>query len=118
MDALIFIDTNIFLDFYRVRNDQVGLGLLKRLDQHHDQIITGNQVEMEYKKNRQRVILDSLGRIKAPEWAGLAVPAFLAETQPSKALSRMKKEVDSQHKKIKKQIEKILSNPANERSRI
>jgi hypothetical protein len=47
---LIFIDTNILLDFYRVRRDGVGLGLLEKIGDHHDRIITGSQVEMEYKK--------------------------------------------------------------------
>lgn len=31
-DALMFIDTNIFLDFYRLRGDTGGLSLLKHVD--------------------------------------------------------------------------------------
>jgi hypothetical protein len=50
MDALLFIDTNIFLDFYRVRGGGEGLSLLQRVEEHHDRIITGDQVEMEYNR--------------------------------------------------------------------
>jgi len=60
MDALIFVDTNILLDFYRVRSGGGGLELLDLIEAHKDILITGSQVEMEYKKNRQRVILEAL----------------------------------------------------------
>lgn len=59
MKTLLFIDTNILLDFYRVRGRQGELSILDHIDQHHDRIITGSQVEMEFKKNRSAVILDS-----------------------------------------------------------
>ena len=55
---LVFVDTNILLDFYRFRRES-GLVLLQRFDKIHDRLITTYQVEMEFKKNRQRVILDA-----------------------------------------------------------
>jgi predicted nucleic acid-binding protein len=63
---LLFIDTNILLDFYRARND-AGLHLLDTIDQNHRCIVTSYQVEMEFKKNRQRVIVESLKNLKLPE---------------------------------------------------
>jgi hypothetical protein len=36
---LIFVDTNIMLDFYRMRLES-SLGLLKLLDRFHDRLIT------------------------------------------------------------------------------
>lgn len=112
MDALIFIDTNIFLDFYRVRGGDEKLNLLKRVDDHHDRIITTAQVEMEYKKNRQLVILESLSRFKTPDWGGLTPPAFLSDAQPATAIAKSKSEISSQQKKLKKRIEAILRNPS------
>ena len=84
MDALIFIDTNILLDFYRVRSGGVGLELLELIDKHKDLVITGSQVEMEYKKNRQAVIIEGLKQVKAPDWGSLALPSFLADSRPKK----------------------------------
>lgn len=110
LDALIFIDTNILLDFYRVRGGS-GLGLLEKIGEHHDIIITGSQVEMEYKKNRQRVILESLNRLKTPDWGGLTPPAFLSDAQPAKVITNNKSEISKQQKKLKKRIEAILRNP-------
>jgi len=112
IDALIFIDTNILLDFYRIRGDVGGLSLLDRIDENHDRIITSNQVEMEYKKNRQRVILESLVRLKAPDWSGLAPPAFLSDAQPAKIMTRNKKEMMHQQMKLKRRITAILRNPS------
>ena len=51
--------------------------MLKLIEAHKDILITGSQVEMEYKKNRQRIILESLNAQKTPDWSGLAPPAFL-----------------------------------------
>ena len=39
--TLLFIDTNIFLDFYRQVGRESNLSILKHLRPHHDRIITG-----------------------------------------------------------------------------
>ncbi|KGD66544.1 hypothetical protein Y5S_00211 [Alcanivorax nanhaiticus] len=111
MDALIFIDTNIFLDFYRIRKSEIGLSYLRLLDEHADIIITGSQVEMEYKKNRQAVIVESQGKFKNPDWNNLSVPALLAESEDAKRIEELKKEVTQLQAKIKNEIEGILKSP-------
>jgi predicted nucleic acid-binding protein len=54
---LVFIDTNILLDFYRIRSREAGLSILSKLEQNLASIITGDQVAMEFKKNRHNAIL-------------------------------------------------------------
>jgi hypothetical protein len=112
MAPLVFIDTNILLDFYRARGREGTLSILNHIDAFHDRIITSAQVEMEYKKNRQAVILDSLKQFKTPDWNGLSVPAFLAESQPRKNLDTSKKSIDAARKKILARIDKVLTNPS------
>lgn len=112
MDALIFIDTNILLDFYRVRSGGAGLSLLEYIDKHHDKIITGSQIEMEFKKNRQRVMQESLNRIKNPEWSGLSPPAFLTEAKPIKAIKKAKKEITQQQKTLKTRLASAIRYPS------
>lgn len=112
MDALIFVDTNILLDFYRVRSGGGGLELLDLIEKHKDVIITGSQVEMEYKKNRQRVILESLNAQKTPDWSGITPPAFLTTSKVVRGISESKKRLTTQHKKLKDKIAKILDNPS------
>jgi hypothetical protein len=109
---LIFIDTNIMLDFYRVRGGDASLGLLDHVDKNHDKIITTYQVEMEYKKNRHSAIFESLSNFNVPQWSGLQVPAFLREAQPTKMMEKGKKEIKKQAGKIKNRIVKVLDNPS------
>lgn len=111
MDALIFVDTNILLDFYRVRSGGVGLELLDLIESHKDLLITGTQVEMEYKKNRQRVILETLNAQKTPDWSGLTSPAFLAGAKPARVIAKSKKTITTQQAKLKKRIASILDRP-------
>src|SRR5258708_584798 len=111
MTALIFIDTNIFLDFYRFPSGAAGLSMLKHIDSNHQRIITTTQVEMEYKKNRQRVILESLRSIKTPEWANLKAPEFLSDSAAVKSIEKFKKEIDNRTKKVKARVERVLARP-------
>jgi len=111
IDALLFIDTNIFLDFYRIRKSDVSLKYLKKIEENMHRIVTGNQVAMEYKKNRQKVILESLTKIKNPDWNSLSPPAILATAQPVKIINDNKKEIVTQQKKLQARIERILARP-------
>lgn len=60
---LIFIDTNIFLDFYRVESE-ASLSLLRHVESVPEGLITTDQVEMEFPHNHQRVISIALQSLK------------------------------------------------------
>ncbi len=49
MIALVFIDTNILLDFYRYSRGGTILPVLDHIDKNHGKIITTMQVEKELK---------------------------------------------------------------------
>ena len=112
MAALIFIDTNIYLDFYRVTGIDTNLSILQRFDSNHDRIITTSEVEMEYKKNRQSVILDSLKTIKPLDSSSLIVPAYLKESKSNKTLMRTHKSLSLQSDKLKERIANLLEYPS------
>ncbi len=111
MTSLIFIDTNIYLDFYRVTGIDTNLSILQHFDSNHDRIITTSEVEMEYKKNRQRVILQSLNTIKPLDSGSLVVPAFLKESKGNKALIKSHKSLVNQNKKLKERTARLLEYP-------
>ena len=114
VNALIFIDTNIFLDFYRIRNSDVSLQYLEKIDQNRDKIITGSQVEMEFKKHRQFTILETLRNFKMPNWASMTSPAILEKSEPMKIIGDRKKEIEKQSKKVGARMLKILHNPSTQ----
>jgi predicted nucleic acid-binding protein len=66
LDTLLFVDTNVLLDFYRIRKSDISTKYLEQLEACRDRLIIGAQVEMEFKKNRQRVIVESLNNFTAP----------------------------------------------------
>jgi hypothetical protein len=111
LDALLFVDTNVLLDFYRIRDSDISLKYLKQLEACKDRLIITSQVEMEYKKNRQFTIVESLTRFGSPNWDKLSGPAIVADLQAMKMIEKQKKEITKQQKKVNQKIQMILKNP-------
>src|SRR6185295_5225148 len=99
MATILFIDTNIWLDFYRA-NNEAGLSLLKRLKGLAKFILVTDQVEMEFMKLRQDVILQSLKTLATPQ--SISIPAFLFN-HDADALAKQLKEVQHLVNAIKSQ---------------
>jgi len=112
MPALLFIDTNICLDFYRFRGSGTSLSMLKYFDGNLDRIITTTEVEMEYKKNRQGVILTSLNSIKSDNISNISVPDFLKESQLNASIIKTQKQLVIKIDKLRNRISKLLENPS------
>ena len=111
LDALIFIDTNIYLDFYRFQKSDASMKYLEEIVNHVDLIITTSQVEMEFKKNRQNVILKSLEGVNKINNINIAVPAILLDSEAVKDIEESKKKVAKKQKELKERIEGILKEP-------
>lgn len=104
----VFVDTNILLDFYRVRTES-GLKLLSSLDTVRDRVITTYQVEMEFKRNRHSAILESLKNLKPPD--KLPHAAFLAESQAANKLDAVVDDARKRVKKMRDRLKRVLSGP-------
>lgn len=111
LDTLLFVDTNVLLDFYRIRKSDISTKYLQQLEACKDRLILGSQVEMEYKKNRQKVIVESLNSFSGPDWSKLTTPAIVSDLQASKMIEKKRKEIIAQHKKLNEKIKNILSDP-------
>lgn len=113
LDTLLFVDTNILLDFYRIRKTDIGTKYLEQLEACKDRLILGAQVEMEYKKNRQGVILEAYSNFTTPDWSKLTAPALVSELQAVKMIEKKKKEILTQKNLISNKIQKILADPTH-----
>lgn len=111
MSALIFIDTNIYLDFYR--GSDINLSILKHFEANHTRIITTSEVEMEYKSNRQRVILDSLEKLKPINTGSITIPAFLNESKHDKLFTKQQKALTKEISLLKDKTAKLLESPSH-----
>ncbi len=108
---LLFLDTNILLDFYRFGRGATK-DLLHRVDGLHEHIITTYQVEMEFKKNRQNVILDSLKQMKGPEQFRQA-PDFLATAKTVKSLKRIMRTARERMDELRDRVTKVMADPTH-----
>lgn len=106
---LIFVDTNIFLDFYRTRGDTA----LKQLDvlvKSKDRLITGDQVRMEYLKHRLKVVSQIFKEeVKKPIEQSL--PAVLSTSDKGEELLRLMKLSAAAYSELRKSTEGALGNP-------
>ncbi|MEQ9097359.1 MAG: PIN domain-containing protein [Phycisphaerales bacterium] len=109
---LVFIDTNILLDFYRARNE-MQIELLEKIDKLHESLITSYQVEMEFKKNRQRAILEALSAFKSKVSAPTP-PAFLKGAKTVGAIRSREAEINDGLKRLHERTKKLMLNPTGE----
>src|ERR1700745_794565 len=106
---LLFIDTNIWLDFYRVRNE-MGLQLLERTKTIADRLIVTYQLESEFKKNRQTAMQEGFQELKAPP--RFSRPAIFSEVHDVKIINRNLKDAERRVEKMKLLMIRALEHPA------
>ena len=111
-DTLLFVDTNVLLDFYRFPRSDVSLRYVDQLEACKDRLILTAQVEMEYKKNRQKVISETLKGFTLPDWSKLTPPPLVADLQAAKTIVKCRTEISKQHKRLLDRMLKILRTPA------
>jgi hypothetical protein len=105
---LAFVDTNIFLDFYRL-NNEATLTLLGHLKTVKARIISTYQVEMEFLKNRQSVLIGTMNEVKAV--GSPPLPAIFADTATSASMKTLTKAVGKKTNLLRKRLDKLLKNP-------
>lgn len=107
--AYAFIDTNIFLDFYRSQNE-TSLSLLKKLESVKQSIICTYQVEMEFLKNRQISIINN--STESSLSIDDRLPAVMDDSKLRSILKKDKKEIEKRRKELRNKIANIISKPA------
>ncbi len=108
MNNLLFIDTNILLDFYRVRND-FSKPFVEHIEKIAGCMICTYQVEMEFKKNRQSAILDGLSCLKAP--ATISRPGILSKDRSYHALTKDIKKAERRIKALQDRLGRVMEDP-------
>lgn len=106
---LLFIDTNVWLDFYRMEGSEGAAKTLELIERARSRIISTDQVQMEFMKHRQKTILDLLARLKASE--PVALPPIIADKKAAQAMKAQKEAMDERRKKLRSHVEQILLNP-------
>lgn len=108
-DPLLFVDTNILLDYYRARNE-MQLGLLKRLEDVSGRLILTYQVEMEFKKQRQNVVVTE-GLEPLKQVTQFSPPAFLAKSKAAETTKKNLKDATDRVKRMRKRVTDAIRQP-------
>ncbi len=108
---LLFVDTNIWLDFYRARTE-AALSLVKHLEAISADIIVTYQLEMEFKKNRQQAILEGMGELKAPQQIGR--PGLFSDAKAVKKMQSGLKTAETRVKQLRSRFARALENPTTQ----
>ena len=106
---LVFVDANIWLDFYRARSE-AGMALLARLEEMSQRIVVTYQLEMEVKKNRQAAMLEGFQELKALQ--NVPRPGLFSNAKAAKSLKSNVDKANTTIKKLKARLVKALENPA------
>jgi hypothetical protein len=109
IQKLLFIDTNIWLDFYRARTE-AGLALLKSVEAVSDRIIVSFQLESEFKKNRQAAIIEGMQELKAP--TQIQRPGLFSDAQATKMLNKSVKDAEKRVRSLKVRLARAIENPS------
>jgi hypothetical protein len=106
---LLFIDTNIWLDFYRARNE-TGLQLLAHTEAIIDRIIVTYQLESEFKTNRQAAILEGMKELKSP--GEIPRLGIFSDARATKQMHRSIKDVEKRTRTLRYRLRRALEKPA------
>lgn len=107
IQAWAFIDTNIYLDFYRSSNE-ARIPLLKKIETVSDRIISTYQVQMEFLKNRQYELLKTVNEIKSPD---IQTPAVVSDGRIQSATEKIKKEAKKRQSYLTNRVKLMLTQP-------
>jgi hypothetical protein len=106
---LLFIDTNIWLDFYRARNE-TGLQLLSRVEKIADKLVITYQLESEFKKNRQAAIYEGMKQLKEP--TQIPSPGIFSDATATRVMVKNLKEAGKRAKRLHTRLIRALEDPA------
>ena len=104
-----FIDTNIFLDFYRAKSEAT-ISLLRKLEQVNQRVLCTYQVEMEFLKNRQNQILQISNDVDLN--LNVQLPAVISESNINSAVTRASTDLKKKRKVLDNRVASLLNDPS------
>lgn len=110
-NTLLFVDTNILLDFYRIPQSDLSLDVFDKLLENKQELILSEQVKIEFLNNRDKVIRDSIARLPVKITDSVRLPTILDRTELSASLRKIADDLKTRLKEAKQRLQDILENP-------
>ncbi|NMY76995.1 PIN domain-containing protein, partial [Pseudomonas sp. WS 5071] len=102
----LFVDTNIYLDFYRCANDR--LSLFEELKKLEDNLIISEQGYKEFQRNRTSQLLNLAAEVKRTSSISIFTTAVVRDMVEHQEATRLQSEVNKLGKKLKSKIDAML----------
>lgn len=103
--TLLFIDTNILLDFYRAPQSDLSLEVFDSLVEHSDHLIISDQVKMEFQKNRNKTIQNYMRQLPYELDKSIKPPVLFSKTKDAEhfiqSVQSLQKEIEALRDKLK-----------------
>src|SRR5262249_19697991 len=106
--VLLFVDANVFLDFYRFPGKSAKR-TLEAVNRHKKSLITTEQIWMEFLKNRQNVINNSL---EAMQTKFPCLPAIAQDIEGTHQWQDHTQKMTKMLDKLRTHIESMLREPS------
>ncbi|PYD03968.1 hypothetical protein DND90_05410 [Pseudomonas syringae pv. maculicola] len=102
----LFVDTNIYLDFYRGAQDR--LSLFEELKRLKDNLIISEQGYREFQRNRTSQLLNLAAEVKRTSSISIFTTAVVRDMVEHQEATRLQSEVRELGKKLKSKIDAML----------
>lgn len=109
-NSLLFIETNIFLDFYRMPGES-ALHQLEILSKIQEKIIFSDQVFMEFLKHRQEKLIEAYRELNIPK---PKVPLIVKDRKQSEMLQKHLDDASKSAEKLKKDLLTYFKHPGRD----
>lgn len=110
-NTLLFIDTSILLDFYRIPQFDLSLDVFGKLQENAQQLILSEQVKNEFSQNRSKELKHCIDHLPIKIKDLVRLPTILDRTEIAGDLRRKAEVLDTLLKNAKKQLQDILEKP-------
>ncbi|MBU0667776.1 DUF4935 domain-containing protein [Patescibacteria group bacterium] len=110
----VLLDTNIYLNFFRKRDDQSLLyvkALLELIEKGKFQLILPLQIKNEFLYNKEVVIKEQINELNEGLKVTMKLPDFISKSQEVKKLNKAVKTLDAVKKRTIEQYKKRALNP-------
>jgi predicted nucleic acid-binding protein len=110
--VLIYVDTNVFVDFYQSAEDPMAL--LDELEKHRDILVSTSQTFSEFHRNRASVLLELIKRFEQSVEINPHTTSILRDLQEHADLIRARDVLKSKAKEVATRLKGILEDPTSD----
>ncbi|AEI95484.1 PIN domain-containing protein [Roseobacter litoralis] len=115
----LFLDANVFLDFYRFGADDIGemQKLVALIEGEEIALFANDHLVDEIKRNREKVLSETLGDLKGQKY-GAKLPNYCSNLTEKSALVECLKQANKLHSTLVSKVDELMKSEALEADKL